>query len=404
MRTSRILGAAFLAAATILSVIAVNKDTQLAADKTKRKPSQPVRRTSASTLMDLRLNQPVDPGTIAIPAETLEHAIEISENIDSADAEALVKAIKAGEDITVLSVSSNGWVVKIGDMVETSDASVPGTLVLGGRIFGAPKSGDHILIDGSDFWYNRQIPGSTDPEAGLGNIVTDPYLDWRLGSFFFDWGETNKAMYAALMEINDLPATLGEELYEYQQATGQVAQAAQQIYDARDDALGTITGIRDEVVEAGDSITQQIEDALSRAEGGTSWTHSEVNSYTISVQDHQNITCPWYGSAEDTNYTGITIELPEGDGTKHCRVTFTNAGTMGYDAYNGNGNGVNFACDNPDASFMYYGESNDDVYSLYRYNDYYGETQYYNVIVFDMFEYDVNCWMVKRYFADQYYP
>ncbi|MBO7690580.1 MAG: hypothetical protein J6T14_07120 [Clostridia bacterium] len=365
MKPIRTIGAAFLAA------LALNSAAQ-------------------TTIRDIRGSFKVDTNTIAIPAQDIRHAIQVVGDISSADAEALAKAVQAGQEIKVLSVSSNGWVVTIADMVETSDASVPGTLFLGGRIFGQPRDADYILLDGCDFYYNRAIPGDPDPEAGLGNIVTDAYLDWWLSDFYLGIAATNRAMYEKVMEINDLPATLGDELYAYAQATGTVSQAAQGIYDARDTSMATMTSLHNEMIATNRVIKTIIENALAQAEGGgAAWTHTTTSSSTITMADHQNTTCTFN---DYTDY-GITIIFPQGNGTCHFRVAFTCAADLGYNY----GTYINFSTDG-----SYTGKG--DYSSLTDYDPYYGETQYFNTVVFDIYEYDVNCWMIRKDCGEQYYP
>ncbi len=349
---------------------------------------------SSQTVRDLPLNAPVDAQTIATSYAAISNAVATAVRLGQLDQASLARAVAVGQDLHLVETTEAGWVVGVSNIVNVQQAHVPGVLFVGDTIYGSPSSGKgRIDLDGCDFYYNRQIPGDGEGTNGWGNIVTDPYLRWWERDFFAAFAATNDAAWNAMMSVNNLPASLGADLRAYSSATGQINQA-----------ISSISGIRDEVVAAGETIQSDIEDALSRAEGGTSWTHSTVNSYTISVQDHQNITCPWSGSLGDTGWTGITIELPSGDGTKHCRVTFTDAGDMGYQAYNGDGVYVSFASDDENISLTYDGDAGDDIYNLYRYNPYYGDAEFFSVIVYDMFEYDVNCWMVKRYFSNQYYP
>jgi hypothetical protein len=266
--------------------------------------------SSQTTVRDLRLDAPVDTNTIAVAYQQVTNAIATAVRLGQLDQASLARAIAVGQDLHLIKTSTNGWVVGVSNIVEVDQAHIPGVLFVGGTIYGAPVDGGHILLDGCDFYYNRQIPGASDPEAGLGNLVTDPYMDWRLGSFFQQWGATNAAMWAALMDINNLPASLAADLQAYSSATGGIAQSISQ--------LG---GIRDEINATNAVIRSAIEQALSQASGGggSSWTSDSTDSYEFELVDHVVMTC----SASDSSYY---ITLPTWNGTPaRCVIWFSNA-------------------------------------------------------------------------------
>ncbi len=258
---------------------------------------------SSQTVRDLRLDAPVDSNTIAVAYSAITNAVATAVRLGQLDQASLARAIQVGQDLHLVETTEAGWVVGVSNIVEVEQAHVPGVLFVGSTIYGAPEDGQRILLDGCDFYYNRQIPGSSDPEAGLGNIVTDPYMDWRLRDFFADWGATNAAMWAAMMEINNLPASLGADLLAYSSATGQIA---------RDIASINATNA---------VIRSVIEQALSQASGGggSSWTSDSTDSYDFSLADHVVMTC----SASDSSYY---ITLPTWNGTPaRCVIWFSNA-------------------------------------------------------------------------------
>lgn len=264
----------------------------------------------SQTVRDLRLDTPVDSNTIAVAYQQVTNAIATAVRLGQLDQESLARAIQVGQDLHLVETTEAGWVVGVSNIVNVQQAHVPGVLFVGSTIYGAPEDGGHILLDGADFYYNRQIPGSSDPEAGLGNLVTDPYLDWRLGSFFQQWGATNAAMWAALMDINNLPASLAADLQAYSSATGGIAQSISQIGDIRDEINATNQVIRT-------AITQ----ALSQASGGggSSWSSDSTDSHEFELVDHVVMTC----SASDSSYY---ITLPTWNGTPaRCVIWFSNA-------------------------------------------------------------------------------
>ena len=258
----------------------------------------------SQTVRDLRLDAPVDSNTIAVAYSAISNAVAIAVRLGQLDQESLARAIQVGQDLHLVETTEAGWVVGVSNIVNVQQAHIPGVLFVGDTIYGAPEDGGHILLDGADFYYNRQIPGSSDPEAGLGNLVTDPYLDWRLRDFFTDWGATNAAMWAAMMEINDLPASLAADLQAYRSAAGQIAQDIADI-----NATNAV-------------IRSVIEQALSQASGGggSSWTSDSTDGYDFSLIDHVVMTC----SASDSSYY---ITLPTWSGTPaRCVIWFSNAG------------------------------------------------------------------------------
>lgn len=264
----------------------------------------------SQTVRDLRLDAPVDSNTIAVAYQQVTNAIATAVRLGQLDQESLARAIQVGQDLHLVETTEAGWVVGVSNIVNVQQAHIPGVLFVGGTIYGAPEDGQHVLMDGCDFYYNRAIPGASDPEAGLGNIVTDPYMDWRLGSFFQQWGATNAAMWAALMDINNLPASLAADLQAYSSATGGIAQSISQIGDIRDEINATNQVIRT-------AITQ----ALSQASGGggSSWSSDSTDSYEFELVDHVVMTC----SASDSSYY---ITLPTWNGTPaRCVIWFSNA-------------------------------------------------------------------------------
>jgi hypothetical protein len=267
--------------------------------------------SSQTTVHDLRLDSPVDTNTIAVAYSAISNAVATAVRLGQLDQASLARAIQVGQDLHLVETSTNGWVVGVSNIVEVDQVHIPGILFVGSMIYGAPKNGERIDITGCDFYYDRQIPGDESREAGWGNLVTDPYLDWRLDSFFQQWGATNAAMWAALMNINNLPASLAADLQAYSSATGGIAQSISQ--------LG---GIRDEINATNAVIRSAIEQALSQASGGggSSWTSDSTDSYDFSLVDHVVMTC----SASDFSYY---ITLPAWNGTPaRCVIWFRNAG------------------------------------------------------------------------------
>ena len=265
---------------------------------------------SQTTIRNLPINARVDTNTIAVAYSEITNAIAIAISLGELDADALDRAVLVGRDLHLIQTATNGWLVAVSNLVEVEQAHVPGVLFVGDTIYGAPStSKGRVDITGCDFYYDREIPGSTNRLDGWGNLVTDPYMDWRLGSFFRQWGETNAAMWAALMDINNLPASLAADLQAYSSATGGIAQS-----------ISTAGAIRDEINATNAVIRATIEQALAQAEGGgSSWTSDSTNSSTFSLVDHVVMSC----SASDTSYY---ITLPSWNGTPaRCVIWFTNA-------------------------------------------------------------------------------
>ena len=265
----------------------------------------------SQTVRDLPLNAPVDPKTIAIAYDLVSNAVAVASRLGILDQASLARAVQVGQDLALIETSTNGWVVAVDNIVEVDQAHVTGVLFVGDTIYGSPSSSKgRIDLTGCDFYYDRQIPGSTNRFDGWGNIVTDPYLDWRLGSFFQQWGATNAAMWAALMDINDLPASLAADLQAYSSATGGISQS-----------ISTLNGIKDEINATNAVIRTAIEQALAQAEsgGGSSWTSDSTDSSVFALVDHVVMTC----SAYDTSYY---ITLPTWNGTPaRCVIWFTDA-------------------------------------------------------------------------------
>ena len=264
----------------------------------------------SQTIRDLPLNAPVDSNTIAVAYSQILQAVQLGVRFGELDSDALERAIRVGQDLHLVETSTNGWAVAISNIVEVRQVHVPGVLFVGGTIYGVPENGQNIDIDGCDFYYNRQIPGDQTSRAGYGNIVTDPYMDWRLSSFFAQWGATNAAMWAALMDINNLPQSLAADLQAYSSATGGIAQSISQLY-----------GIKDEINATNAVIRTAIAQALAQAEGGggSSWTSDSTDSSSFSLVDHVVMSC----SAYDTSFY---ITLPTWNGTPaRCAIWFTEA-------------------------------------------------------------------------------
>lgn len=265
----------------------------------------------SQTIRDLPLNAPVDAKTIAVAYNLISNAVVVASRLGILDQASLARAVQVGQDLALIETSTNGWVVAVDNIVEVDQAHVPGVLFVGDTIYGAPStSKGRVDITGCDFYYDRQIPGSTNRLDGWGNLVTDPYMDWRLGSFFQQWGATNAAMWAALMDINNLPQSLVADLQAYSSATGGIAQSISQLGDIRDEINATNAVIR-----------SAIEQALSQASGGggSSWTSGSTDSYDFSLIDHVVMTC----SASDSSYY---ITLPTWSGTPaRCVIWFSNA-------------------------------------------------------------------------------
>lgn len=265
----------------------------------------------SQTVRDLPLNAPVDARTIAVAYEQVSNAVATAVRLGQLDQSSLAAAIQVGQDLHLVQADTNGWRVTISNIVEVDQAHVPGVLFVGDTIYGAPSSSKgRIDLTGCDFYYDRQIPGSTNRLDGWGNLVTDPYMDWRLGAFFQQWGETNAAMWAALMDINDLPASLASDLLAYSSATGGIAQS-----------ISELNGIKDEINATNAVIRAAIAQALAQAEGGggSAWTSDSTDSSTFSLIDHVVMTC----SASDSSYY---VTLPTWNGTPaRCIIWFSNA-------------------------------------------------------------------------------
>ncbi len=260
----------------------------------------------SQTVRDLRLDAPVDSNTIAVAYSAITNAVATAVRLGQLDQASLARAIAVGQDLHLIETSTNGWVIGVSNIVEVDQAHIPGVLFVGGIIYGAPVDGGHILLDGCDFYYNRQIPGSADPEAGLGNLVTDPYLDWRLANFYDSWAATNRAMWAEIAMVNNLPSTLADDMRAYTTVTNIPPQ---------------VRAIRDEINATNAVIRSAIEQALSQASGGggSSWTSDSTDSYDFSLIDHVVMTC----SASDSSYY---ITLPTWSGTPaRCVIWFSSA-------------------------------------------------------------------------------
>lgn len=266
--------------------------------------------SSQTTVRDLRiadlLNAKIDTNTIAVAYQQVTNAIATAVRLGQLDQTSLARAVAVGQDLRLIETSTNGWVVGVSNIVEVDQAHIPGVLFVGSIIYGAPRDGGFISITGAPFFYDRQIPGEADPLAGFGEVVTDPYMDWRLRSFFFDWASTNRAMWAEIATINNLPSTLVDDMRTYTAVTNIPPQ---------------VRAVRDEINATNAVIRSVIEQALSQASGGggSSWTSDSTDSYDFSLIDHVVMTC----SASDSSYY---ITLPTWSGTPaRCVIWFSNA-------------------------------------------------------------------------------
>ena len=268
----------------------------------------------SQTIRDIRLSQPVDTNTITLAYSSLTNAIAVAYRLGALDTLSLAKAIQVGQDLNLIESATNGWVVAVSNIVEVGDAHIPGTLFLGGRIYGVPGESGRIDIDGCDFYYNRQIPGDSGGTNGWGNIVTDPYMEWRLSTFYTQFWE-------AVAGASDLPTSLAADLAAYSSATGQLANVSADIVSAKSSALSAINAVKDEINATNQVIRAAITQALSQASGGggSAWTASSTSSSDITLSDHAVISC----SASDSSYT---FTLPTWNGTPaRCAVWFSNA-------------------------------------------------------------------------------
>ncbi len=343
--------------------------------------------SSQTTVRDLRLDSPVDTNTIAVAYSAISNAVATAVRLGQLDQESLARAVAVGQDLHLVETSTNGWVVGVSNIVEVDQAHIPGVLFVGSTIYGAPRDGGYISITGSPFFYDRQIPGEADPLAGFGEVVTDPYMDWRLGSFFQQWGATNAAMWAALMDINNLPASLASDLQAYSSATGQLANVSADIVSAKSSALTAISAVRDEVNATNAVIRSVIDNAISQASsggGGQSWTTSSTSSSVINCADHCITIC------DNSSDFSFTINLPTSTGAAHCRVVFTEAYSLGQ-----NGAWIDYAG-------VWYGTGNYDCSGFRPYDSYgyemddpnTGDPMYYSMVVVDIQEAGSGLWLV----------
>ncbi len=261
---------------------------------------------------DLRLDSPVDSNTIAVAYAQITYAIATAVRLGQLDQDSLARAIAVGRDLALIETTTNGWVVAVSNLVEVDQAHVPGVLLVGDTIFGVPSSSKgRIDLDGCDFYYNRQIPGDGTHTNGWGNLVTDPYLDWLLGTFFSDWSAQTNAMWNALETLADLPDTIADDLA---------------IYNSLTNVQATVGTIRDEINATNLVIRSVIAEAISHASGGGSaWTSSSNSDGNIELSDHEICVCD-YGD----EYPSYYITTPEWTGTPtHSYILFTSASNWG---------------------------------------------------------------------------
>ena len=319
--------------------------------------------SSQTTIRDLRVNMPVDSNTIAVAYQQVTNAIATAVRLGQLDQASLARAIAVGQDLRLIETSTNGWVVGVSNIVEVDQAHIPGVLFVGSIIYGAPRDGGFISITGSPFFYDRQIPGEADPLAGFGEVVTDPYMDWRLRSFFLDWASTNRAMWAEISTINNLPSTLVDDMRTYTAVTNIPPQ---------------VRAVRDEINATNAVIRSVIESALSQAStggGGQSWTTASTSGSNIQLADHCITICDNSDSYE------FSIQFPTSTGTAHSKLVFTSGSSLGE-----NGAYMSFVTDG-----MWYGMDN---CSSFHGMDAYGSNIYYSFIVLDIWEAGDDLWLI----------
>lgn len=225
------------------------------------------------------------------------------------DQESLARAVQVGEDLALIDADTNGWHIAVSNVVETDQAHVHGTLIVGDTIYGAPENGDRIDIDGCDFFYNRQIPGDTTQTNGYGNIVTDPYMEWRLTRFFADYNAETTRMWNQVATINNLPDTLDDDLRTYNSVTSNLEAATMEVNLVRDEVNMTNAVMRA-------AFDRALAEAASSGEG---WSATNAMDECLILTDHGVTTC----SASTSSYY---IMLPSWTGTPaHCLAWFDNA-------------------------------------------------------------------------------
>ena len=263
---------------------------------------------SQTTIRHVRLNSPVDTNTIAVAYNLISNAVAVASRLGILDQESLARAIQVGQDLNLIQTSTNGWVVAVDNIVEVDQAHVPGVLFVGDTIYGAPSSEKgRIDLTGCDFYYDRQIPGDGTGTNGWGNIVTDPYMDWRLSGFYSQFWESVAA-------ASDLPASIAADLQAYSSATGGIQQSISQA-----------GAILNEINATNAVIQSVIENAISQAGssgGGQSWTTSTTSGTSISCADYCIHVCTYSGG------DGVTITMPTSTGSAHSIVFFPNASDL----------------------------------------------------------------------------
>ncbi len=271
----------------------------------------------AQTVRDLRLDSPVDSNTIAVAYSAVTNAIATAVRLGRLDQNSLARAIAVGQDLALIESATDGWVVAVSNIVEVDQAHVPGVLFVGSIIYGAPRDGGYISITGAPFFYDRQIPGSTNSLAGFGEVVTDPYMDWRLGTFYARWAAQTNAMWDALETLAGLPDTIAGDLATYNTLTNVQAD---------------VTAIRDDINATNAVIYATITNALAQATsggGGQSWTTATTSSKQIDCADHCITISNRLYNWDDWQENEITIVMPTSTGTAHSKVVFMNAYDLG---------------------------------------------------------------------------
>jgi hypothetical protein len=264
---------------------------------------------------DLRLDQPVDPETIAMSYAYLTNALANSGGgglPDWVDEEALERAVRVGQDLMLINAGTNGWEIAVSNLVEVGDMSIKGYLFVGDTIYAAPQSGkDRIDLEGAPFFYNRQLPGDTTHTNGYGQLVTDAYLDWWLATFFTEYNAETTRMWNSVATINNLPTTIGDDLRTYNSVTSNLESATMEVNLARDEVNATNAVMRA-------TFDRAIAEASSLSDAG--WTSTNSADECLTLVDHGVTVC---GVSASSYY----FTLPSWTGTPaHCLAWFSNAG------------------------------------------------------------------------------
>ena len=326
---------------------------------------------SQTTIRHVRLNSPVDTNTIAVAYNLISNAVAVASRLGILDQESLARAVQIGQDLSLIQTSTNGWALAVDNIVEVDQAHVPGVLFVGDTIYGAPSTEKgRIDLTGCDFYYDRQIPGDPSGTNGWGNIVTDPYMDWRLSLFYSQFWD-------AVAAASDLPASIAADLQAYSSATGRLANVSAEIVAAKSAALSDISAVRDEVNATNSVIRASITAALAQAEGGASWTQRTVSGTAVQdTADHETVYCTYSGNG------GVTVAFPTPTGASRFNIVFANAP----DLYE-NGSSISWAI--PAGATVYY---SGDISTVF--DDWYWECR--DLCVFEVAEVANNVWSIRK--------